>query len=139
MLQFQRHSQAHSLPVASRSHSKRMASDDQLRQALAIALVQRRRGCAEVDKWRARTAQLELKLEARRLPTLEHPLQLLARLEPGLEEPADQAGELGAAALWQQAAACLPDQRGVLDLLQRQANVGRRRRLAGGGAWGQPL
>lgn len=86
-----------------------------------------------MDKWRDRAAQLELELEARQLPALEHPLQLLARLEPGLEEPVQeghQAGDLGAAALWQQAAACLPNQLAVLDLLQRQAC--RAEALAGG-------
>lgn len=54
---------------------------DLLRQALALAIVQKRRKSAEISKWRKKSDELEQ--EVKRLkstPALEDPIKLVAKL-----------------------------------------------------------
>lgn len=96
---------------------------ERLRQALAIAIVSRRRD----GKWRQRAEELEREVQMlRQSPRTRDPLQLLAALQatPGAQSaPPDQRpdySELSNAVLWQQAGMVInAEQQQFLDTLQR--------------------
>ncbi len=90
-----------------------------LRQALAIAVVQRRRQSAEVQKWKQRVEECEEDIKRLRQ---EDPLQLLARLgaAPQLMDAAEHTCDYSSVPLWQRAFNSLEaEQQRFLGTLQR--------------------
>ncbi|GAB4814264.1 hypothetical protein N2152v2_001310 [Parachlorella kessleri] len=93
-----------------------------LRQALAVAIVQRRRQDAEAQKWTHEVKELEEEIsQLRQSPAKEEPLQLLGRLADSALEVADEQAviDLSSAELWHQALATLSAHQQFLNTLQR--------------------